>query len=60
MWPRGHMWADEPSYDKNNPQHFYNVLLLALIVVTFAVDTSICERGFLTMLNEPAEDGQAL
>ena len=35
--------------DKGNPQHYYNVLLLALIVITFAIDTSICERGFSTM-----------
>eukprot|EP00966_Prymnesium_polylepis_P105116 2434683-Prymnesium_polylepis.1 len=30
--------------DKINPQHFYNGLLLAAIVQTIAVDTSICER----------------
>ena len=35
--------------DKTNPQHFYSLLLLALIVISFAVDTSICERGFSTM-----------
>jgi len=37
--------------DKGNPQHFYNVLLIAAIVQTIAVDTSICERGFSLMNN---------
>jgi hypothetical protein len=29
--------------------HFYDVLLLVAIVCCFAVDTSICERGFSLM-----------
>ena len=37
--------------DKSNPSHFYNVLLLAAIAQTIAVDTSICERGFSLMNN---------
>jgi len=37
--------------DKDNPRHFYNVLLLAAIVQTIAIDTSICERGFSLMNN---------
>ena len=37
--------------EKSNSQHFYNVLLLAAIVQTIAVDTSICERGFSLMNN---------
>jgi len=37
--------------DQGNPQHFYNVLLIASIVQTIAVDTSICERGFSLMNN---------
>ena len=37
--------------EKIDPQHFYNVLLLAAIVQTIAVDTSICERGFSLMNN---------
>ena len=37
--------------DKANSQHFYNVLLIAAIVQTIAVDTSICERGFSLMNN---------
>ena len=35
--------------EKSNPQHFYNVLLLVMIVHCFAIDTSICERGFSLM-----------
>ena len=37
--------------EKYNPRHFYNVLLLAAIVQTIAIDTSICERGFSLMNN---------
>ena len=37
--------------DKIDSQHFYNVLLLAAVVQTIAVDTSICERGFSLMNN---------
>uniref|UniRef100_A0A7S0Q1D0 HAT C-terminal dimerisation domain-containing protein n=1 Tax=Coccolithus braarudii TaxID=221442 RepID=A0A7S0Q1D0_9EUKA len=32
--------------EKKNALHYYNVLLLVAIVCCFAVDTSICERGF--------------
>ena len=35
--------------DKSNPLHFYNVLLLAAVVQTIAIDTSMCERGFSVM-----------
>mmetsp|Transcript_9875 Transcript_9875/g.20901 ORF Transcript_9875/g.20901 Transcript_9875/m.20901 type:complete len:235 (-) Transcript_9875:103-807(-) len=35
--------------EKDNSLHFYNVLLLAVIVQTIAVDTSTCERGFSLM-----------
>ena len=35
--------------DKDNSQHFYNVLLLIAIVHCYAIDTSICERGFSLM-----------
>jgi hypothetical protein len=37
--------------DKKDNQHFYNVLLLVTIVMCFAVDTSVCERGFSLMNN---------
>ena len=32
-------------------QSFYNILLVVAIVMTYAVDTSICERGFALMNN---------
>ena len=35
--------------EKKNPQHFYNILLLVAIVHCFAIDTSVCERGFSLM-----------
>ena len=35
--------------EKSNSTQFYNVLLLTAIVCCFAVDTSICERGFSLM-----------
>ena len=35
--------------EKTNGHHFYDVLLLVLIVQCIAVDTSICERGFSLM-----------
>ena len=35
--------------EKQNPQHFYNILLVVAIVHCFAIDTSICERGFSLM-----------
>ena len=38
-----------PGLAKSNSLHFYNVLLLVAIVCCFAVDTSICERGFSLM-----------
>ena len=34
---------------KTNHQHYYNVLLIVAIVHCFAIDTSICERGFSQM-----------
>ena len=44
--------------DKANPQHYFSLLLLSLIVITCSVDTSICERGFSTM--NMLQDGLAL
>ena len=35
--------------DRRNPQHFYHVLLVVALVFCFAIDTSICERGFSCM-----------
>ena len=35
--------------EKENPQHFFDLLLLVLMVRCFAVDTAICERGFSLM-----------
>ena len=32
-------------------QSFYNILLLDALVMTYAVDTSVCERGFALMNN---------
>lgn len=37
--------------DRLDEHSFYNILLLACIIFTFAVDTSICERGFALMNN---------
>ena len=37
--------------NKENDQHYYNILLLAGIVMCLAVDTSVCERGFSLMNN---------
>ena len=37
--------------DKLDHTSFYNILLLVAIVMTYAVDTSICERGFALMNN---------
>ena len=34
---------------RDNPCHYYNVLLVVAIVHCFAIDTSICERGFSLM-----------
>ena len=47
------LYEDRFDHDseKKNDQHFYNVLLLVAIVLSFAVDTSICERGFSLMNN---------
>ena len=45
------LWArmfDQYS-EKKNPQHFYNILLVVGVVHCFAIDTSICERGFSLM-----------
>ena len=36
---------------KLNDQSLYNILLLLAILLTYAVDTSICERGFALMNN---------
>ena len=30
---------------------FYNILLLLTIIMTYAVETSVCERGFALMNN---------
>ena len=49
MTPQPDLVRFSQMSEKSNPQHLYSVLLLALIVHTFAVDTSICERGFSTM-----------
>ena len=35
--------------EKDNPQHFYNILLIVAVAHCFALDTSICERGFSLM-----------
>jgi len=45
MWER---LFDQYS-NKDNGQHFYNILLIVAVVHCFAIDTSICERGFSTM-----------
>ena len=37
--------------DKLDDASFYNILLLLAIIMTYAVDTSICERGFALMNN---------
>lgn len=37
--------------DKLDDNSFYNILLLLAIIMTYAVDTSICERGFALMNN---------
>ena len=39
----------DQSSEKASSQDLYNVLLLVLLVMTYAVDTSICERGFAIM-----------
>ena len=36
----------DQSSEKASSQDLYNILLLVLLVMTYAVDTSICERGF--------------
>ena len=43
--------ADGTCTDKLDDQSFYNILLLIAIVMSFAVNTSICERGFALMNN---------
>ena len=37
--------------DRLDDHSFYNILLIVAIVFTYAVDTSICERGFALMNN---------
>ena len=37
--------------DKLDDMSFYNILLVVAVVMTYAVDTSICERGFALMNN---------
>ena len=37
--------ADGTSSDKLDEQSLYNILLLLAFVMTYAVDTSVCERG---------------
>ena len=43
--------ADGTHTDKLDDLSLYNILLLVTIVMTFAVDTSVCERGFALMNN---------
>jgi hypothetical protein len=56
------LYEDRFDHDseKKNDQHFYNVLLLVAIVLSFAVDTSICERGFSLMNNLKTVRGAAI
>ena len=37
--------------EKLDDMSFYNILLIVAVVMTYAVDTSICERGFALMNN---------
>ena len=43
--------ADGSVTDMLDDQSFYNILLLNAIIMTYAVDTSVCERGFALMNN---------
>ena len=43
--------ADGTVSDRLDDTSFYNILLLVVIIMSFAVDTSICERGFALMNN---------
>ena len=43
--------ADGSATDRLDDQSLYNILLLVVIIMTFAVDTSVCERGFALMNN---------
>ena len=43
--------ADGTCSDKLDELSFYNILLLVAIIMSYAVDTSICERGFALMNN---------
>ena len=43
--------ADGNLTDKLNDTSFYNILLTIAIIMTYAVDTSICKRGFALMNN---------
>ena len=49
--PYSELWERMFDHEsvKSNPLHFFNVLLLVAIVHCFAIDTSICERGFSLM-----------
>ena len=54
FYSRHHVSLDNPPSPsqfsgKDNPQHFYSILLLVAIVHCFAIDTSACERGFSLM-----------
>jgi hypothetical protein len=43
--------ADGTVTNTLDDQSFYNILLLDALVMTYAVDTSVCERGFALMNN---------
>ena len=43
--------ADGTCTNKLDETSFYNILLLLAIIMSYAVDTSICERGFALMNN---------
>jgi hypothetical protein len=43
--------GDGTVTDTLDDQSFYNILLLEAIIMTYAVDTSVCERGFALMNN---------
>jgi len=43
--------TDGTCSDKLDDMSFYNILLLLSIIMSYAVDTSICERGFALMNN---------
>ena len=46
-----YLFKDGVATDKLDEHSLYNILLLIAIIMTYAVDTSICERGFALMNN---------